>query len=110
MRHMSVAILLLAVGSSAFAQSPAPTPAPKHVLQGAWVIETLDGKPAPPGVSLVLTVAADGTYTAAENDKIQERGTIRVNATKKPMTLDFIIAEGSPAGKTQLGIFELAAG
>ena len=111
MQRLKMTLALMAFAATGlFAQSPTPAPVQKHVLQGAWVIETLGGKLTPPGVSLVLTVAADGTYTAAQNDSVEERGTIRVNTTKKPMTLDFIISDGSSAGKTQLGIFELAAG
>jgi uncharacterized protein (TIGR03067 family) len=38
---------------------------------------------------------------------VNERGTFKVDATKKPMTIDLAITEGNDAGKTQLGVFEV---
>jgi uncharacterized protein (TIGR03067 family) len=108
MGQLLTAVVAAFVGSSALAQSPTPAPAAKHPLAGVWVIAQLSGNAPPADVALVLTVADDGGYVATVNGKVEERGTIRVDRTKKPMTLDFVIADGSSAGKTQLGVYELA--
>ena len=46
-------------------------------------------------------------YQQAVGAEVNERGTFTVDASKKPMSLDLVIVEGSDAGKTQLGIFEV---
>ena len=38
---------------------------------------------------------------------MNERGSIKIDASKKPMAIDLIITEGSDAGKTQLGVIEV---
>lgn len=55
---------------------------------------------------LTLTFTAD-KYHQTFRGEINERGTVKVDAAKKPMTIDLIITEGSDAGKTQLGIIEV---
>jgi len=34
-------------------------------------------------------------------------GTVKLNVSSKPKSIDLIIAEGNDAGKTQLGVYEL---
>ena len=68
------------------------------------------------------TVEHPAVFTVAESQSVEiplpgahtknlflkdERGTIKVDGTKKPMTIDLLINEGSDAKKTQLGIFEV---
>ena len=54
---------------------------------------------------MTLTFTGD-KYHQTVGGQINERGTIKLDAAKKPMTIDLIITEGSDAGKTQLGIIE----
>jgi len=55
---------------------------------------------------MTLTFTGD-TYHQTLGGEVNERGTIKLDASKKPMTIDLIITEGPDAGKTQFGIFEV---
>lgn len=76
-------------------------------LQGAWLITSVDGQDiGASGVEIFLTVTGD-KYTQTTNGEVVERGTLKVDATKKPMTIDLMISEGQDAGATQLGVIEI---
>jgi uncharacterized protein (TIGR03067 family) len=98
---MGVALML--------APAAAQTSVPKELaaFQGTWVIVTVNGQPAEGGPEVTLTIAGD-KYNQGINGEIVERGTIKVDATKKPMTIDLDIAEGNDAGKLQLGVIEVS--
>jgi uncharacterized protein (TIGR03067 family) len=82
-------------------------PAGVQALQGTWVIVTLNGQSMPAeGPELTLTISGE-KYHQTVGGKVNERGTIKVDSSKKPMTIDLLIAEGDDAGKIQLGIFEV---
>lgn len=88
-------------------KSAAPSSKAAAPLQGTWIVTSINGKPSPGGEQeLTLTFAGD-TYRQAVGGKVNERGTIKIDASKKPMTIDLAITEGSDAGKTQLGIVEV---
>ena len=88
---------------------PAKPSAAAAALQGTWAIASINGQPVPEDASaMTLTFTAD-KYHQTVGGQINERGTIKLDATKKPMTIDLIITEGSDAGKTQLGIIEATA-
>jgi uncharacterized protein (TIGR03067 family) len=72
-------------------------------LQGTWVINDINGQ-APP--SMLLVFKAD-KYEQVVDGTVNEKGTIKLDAAKKPMALDLVIQEGSDAGKLQLGIVEV---
>ena len=74
-------------------------------LQGTWLITSINGKAAPEEFTLTFT---GDKYAQAVGGTVNERGTIKVDATKKPMTIDLMITEGTDAGKTQLGVFEVS--
>jgi uncharacterized protein (TIGR03067 family) len=77
-------------------------------LQGTWVLTSLDGQSVREGgPELTLTFTGD-KYHQSLGGEVNERGTFRVDASKKPMTIDLTITEGSDAGKTQLGILEVS--
>ena len=76
-------------------------------LQGTWVITSVNGQTAPEGSpEMTLTFTGD-KYHQTLAGEVNERGSIKLDASKKPMTIDLIITEGSDAGKTQLGIIEV---
>ena len=76
-------------------------------LQGTWVIASINGQSMPEGAPpMTLTFAGD-KYHQTVGGNVNERGSIKVDASKKPMTIDLLIAEGDDAGKIQLGIFEV---
>lgn len=76
------------------------------VLQGTWEVSSLNGQAATQGNELKLTFEGN-KYHQTLGGTVNERGTFKVDATKKPMTIDLSIAEGDDAGKTQLGLFEV---
>jgi uncharacterized protein (TIGR03067 family) len=77
-------------------------------LQGTWVLTSLNGQAMPEGApELTLTITGD-KYHQTLGSEVNERGTIKVDASKKPMTIDFVITEGADAGKTQLGVIEVS--
>jgi uncharacterized protein (TIGR03067 family) len=52
-------------------------------------------------------VIKDGKYTLSANEKELETGSIKLDPSKKPKTIEFDISGGKDKGKTQLGIYEL---
>jgi uncharacterized protein (TIGR03067 family) len=118
-RSVTVAILIAASSLSAQtstgqarqnkppASAPsAAVPAALKPLQGSWVLTTPDGQPLAPG-DLVITFTGDA-YAQSVGGAVNERGTIKIDATKKPMWIDLAIKEGADAGKTQVGLIEIA--
>jgi len=111
MTHICMIIAGFALAVGAAAQQPkAPepkAPAGAAVLQGTWVITSINGQSAPEGSpEMTLTFTGD-KYQQAVGGAVNERGRIKIDASKKPMAIDLIIAKGSDAGKTQLGIIEV---
>ena len=110
MRHLAFVAMLLTLTAGALAQGakPAdPNAAALSSLQGKWVITSLNGQAVGEGMEVSLTFTGD-KYAQAMNGEVNERGTIKLDASKKPMTIDLIITEGGDAGKTQLGVFEVS--
>ena len=108
MTHFTTVIVGIAVAASTLAQQPKAAPG-AAALQGTWVITSINGQTAPAGApEMTLTFTADNKYHQTVGGDVNERGTIKVDAAKKPMTIDLIITEGQDAGKTQLGVFEVS--
>lgn len=77
-------------------------------LQGVWGVVSINGKPiADGGMAMTLTITGEN-YTQAINGNVNEKGTIKVDTSKKPMTIDFTILEGDDAGKPQVGALEVS--
>jgi uncharacterized protein (TIGR03067 family) len=79
-------------------------------LQGTWKIETFsaDGmKASADFVKQVTFVIKDNKYTLTINGKEAETGTIKLDPSKKPKTIDFDITGGNDKGKKQPGIYTL---
>jgi uncharacterized protein (TIGR03067 family) len=79
-------------------------------LQGTWktqLVEESSGNRA--GVAEFgdssLVVKDDKYVFTMGRDK--EEGTLKVDPTKKPKTMDVVITAGESKGKTQLGVYEL---
>ena len=98
-----LSIVCLAVASvSLSAQASVP-----KELQGTWALTQITGKVIPTGLYVSLVITGD-QYYAAQNGKVDERGTIKVDATKTPWLIDFAIAEGTHAGKIQVGLTQVS--
>jgi uncharacterized protein (TIGR03067 family) len=89
-----------AIAHSAAAQAVAKELAP---IQGTWNVVTINGGAAP-GISATFT---GGKYTQSENGTVVERGSFKIDATKKPQQIDLSIEEGQDKGKVQLGLVEV---
>lgn len=76
-------------------------------FQGAWVLTSVEGEGLPSGVHVGLVFDGD-KYQGLRIGKIDERGTIKLNIAAKPMAIDLVIIEGKYAGKTQLGLVNIA--
>ena len=99
-----LAIVLMSVGALAQGTAkPAPLDKAFAPLQGAWVVNDINGQD--PG-SMVLVFKGD-RYEQAVNDVVNERGTVKLNTKEKPMAIDLVIQEGTDANKLQLGIIEV---
>jgi uncharacterized protein (TIGR03067 family) len=97
-------LLALLITVAAFQANPAK---PLALLQGSWVLTSLEGEGLPAGVHVGLVFSGDA-YQGVRSGKIDERGTIRIDPAASPMTIDLVITEGKYAGKTQLGLVDLA--
>ena len=115
MKKILSCIICLAVASAFTTAGGDKTPK----LDGAWTATAaiIDGNKLPEDevakTKLVVTFK-DGKYTAsmfnkdAGKEKEIESGTYKIDASKKPATIDLLIGKGSKdAGKTQLGLFKL---
>ena len=106
MTRLLTFVLCLFVTGSVAAQNAAATAKALAPLQGTWVLMGPGGEPMMPGGELAIIITGD-KYAQAVNGEINERGTMKIDFAKKPMTLDLIITEGADAGKTQLGLLEI---
>ena len=83
-------------------------------MEGKWkaVVHEADGKPTPKEetdkVDTTLVVK-DGKYEIYFAGKFADRGTIKLDPTKKPKQIDVTGEEGTDKGKTMKGIYEIDA-
>ena len=107
MTQLCMVMIGMALTAGVLAQAPKPAAKDAKAaaaLDGTWVLTSINGEPL--SDELTLTIAG-GKYHQTVGGTINERGTIKIDASKKPMTIDLAITEGSDAGKTQLGIVEV---
>lgn len=76
-------------------------------LQGAWNIATVNGNDLSAMGGSMTLVVKDDTYQQITGGVVDEKGHVKLDATKTPMAIDLIIEEGNDAGKLQLGIVEV---
>ena len=78
-------------------------------VQGVWALTTANGQDlAGSGQEVLITITGD-KYVQTLNGQVVEKGSFKIDETKKPFTLDILIAEGEEAGQKQLAIFDLDA-
>ena len=82
-------------------------------MQGDWVVVTMesDGMKIPDddAQALFRTVKGD-QYTVSRYQRVRGKGTIQLDATKKPRTIDARPAGAAPDAKPLLGIYEFDDG
>ncbi|HKV99926.1 MAG TPA: TIGR03067 domain-containing protein [Vicinamibacterales bacterium] len=101
--------LLLLLFQAAQTTPPPPADAAKKVfdqLQGSWLAVSLNGQDMPGGLEMALTFT-DQKYENWVNGSLDERGTVKIDPSTKPASIDFVITEGTDAGQTQLGLVEV---
>jgi uncharacterized protein (TIGR03067 family) len=81
-------------------------------VEGTWAVTagSSDGKKLPDEViakAMVSVVFKDGGYKVTGMGMQIEAGTYKVDASKKPATIDMTITEGGGVEKSQVGIFKL---
>jgi uncharacterized protein (TIGR03067 family) len=104
MAHAVVMLLwLVSMGAS----GPGDLQETLERLQGTWVLTSLEGEGLPSGVHVGLVFNGD-KYHGLRNGTIDERGTIKLDIAAGQMAIDLVISEGKYAGKTQLGLVNIA--
>jgi uncharacterized protein (TIGR03067 family) len=106
MKRYLLAACLSVLGVTALAQNTVPKDLVP--LQGTWVITSVNGQElATAGTSMLLTITGD-KYAQTVNGTVNERGTLKLDTSKKPAAIDLIITEGDDANKTQFGLFDVS--
>ena len=86
---------------------------PAMVLDGDWILTSLevDGeKVSPERLGGATMAIKDGKYTYRVERESDEEGTLKIDAGKKPSTINLDISSGGSKGQKQLGIYELEGG
>jgi uncharacterized protein (TIGR03067 family) len=98
---MLTCTLLIAAASVALAPDTPVDEAKKELerIQGTWVTEL--------GGEKVLLVCTGDKYVQKVGDVEVEKGTHKLDPTKKPKTMDITVTEGDAKGLLQLAIYEL---
>ena len=90
--------------------TPSTVPQERVTLDGTWLVTSLslNGQVfGGDGSELLITIVGD-SYEQAVDGNVNERGTIKVDLSKKPIAIDFVITEGFAQTTTQLGIAEMS--
>ncbi|MDQ3070586.1 MAG: TIGR03067 domain-containing protein [Acidobacteriota bacterium] len=104
MKRALVLFACAAMSAVLTAQQPAAAKVTAASFIGTWNVTSVNGEAAPP---LQFVVDKDG-YSVVVNGQVVERGGIKFDVAKTPMTVDLAITEGDDAGKSQVGIVELS--
>ncbi len=102
----SIAALLMLTAGVAAQEAPKDAAAKAlATVQGSWTIATINGQSLAEGGMQMSLVFTGDKYAQVSNGTTDERGSIKIDPAKKPMTIDLNITEGNDAGKLQLGVF-----
>lgn len=98
------------VGATSFAQAQSPSKADLDKLQGTWETVSIvrDGRKVEADRLKDRVLVIDGsTFVDKSGDRIHGKGTITVDASGDPKTIDAAFTEGPIKGMTSLGIYRL---
>lgn len=109
MHRLSVVICWLIVGSWPVPVFAQPAEEAQKKLQGTWTATKAerDGKAADDVVGHRLSFTGSRFQIQSKEGKSLYAGTIRLDSSAKPATIDFDHAEGAVKGKTWKGIYAL---
>ena len=82
------------------------------LMKGAWKVVSfeIDGRKPLSDADLdkfLITIDADGRFTATFADKLINESTNKIDPTKTPKTIDTVFTKGPMKGKTSLALYEL---
>jgi uncharacterized protein (TIGR03067 family) len=100
-------VLAIAVAVTCLATAQEPMSKELAALQGRWIITHVGGQPVGPNDPEGAFMVKGDEYAQGVGGKLVERGRIKLDTTKKPVAVEFIITAGKSAGSTQLGIVEI---
>jgi uncharacterized protein (TIGR03067 family) len=111
---LAVALMTVVVGLAVPAAQTAPVQATimnkakvAATIQGTWMMTMANGQDvAGSGQEMVVTIT-DDKYVQTLNGQVVEKGSFKLDETKKPVALDILVAEGEQAGQKQLAIIEI---
>jgi len=78
-------------------------------IQGTWMMRMANGQDVAGSGQEMLVTITDDKYVQTMNGQVVEKGSFRLDETKKPIALDILVAEGEQAGQKQLAIVEIDA-
>ncbi|HEV3204043.1 MAG TPA: TIGR03067 domain-containing protein [Gemmataceae bacterium] len=103
-------ILSLMAGMLIGGDMPQDT-APKELekLQGVWKIATVeqDGSPNDSFKEGTVTISQN-QFTTKSGDVVLRKGTVTLDPSKEPKTIDLTYEDGPQKGKSSLGIYNLS--
>jgi len=99
-------MLALTLCASAFGQEPS---ADAKALEGKWMVATaeLGGEPFPKVVTQAMRLTVTGEKYAFTEGKTLDQGTVKIDPSKKPKTMDIIGTDGPNKDKTFLAIYDV---
>ena len=102
-------ILLTSVVSASQATSkpPAKMSALMTAIQGTWQMTVQNGQDITSGGPMITITIKDNTYVQTVDGTVVQRGTFKIDESKKPHLLDTYITEGENSGQTQLGLIQV---
>jgi uncharacterized protein (TIGR03067 family) len=105
-RSVHILLGLIVVGFAASRECKAEEA--KNELEGTWVMVSVerDGRAIRPQTNLKMIYTAD-KFVLKSGDDVVVAGTIKLDSTKKPKTIDTTYTEGPNKGQTLKGIYEV---
>jgi uncharacterized protein (TIGR03067 family) len=109
MDRLIVAILSLILGMGLVAAFAQPAGEAQRKLEGSWTATRAerDGKAADDVVGHRLSFTGSRFRIESKDGKLLYAGTVRVDPSAKPATIDFAHTEGTVKGKAWQGIYAL---
>ncbi|MBI2807355.1 MAG: TIGR03067 domain-containing protein [Planctomycetes bacterium] len=103
--HNLIGLMLILAPSALCGEADAD----RKALNGTWLptAAELSGQAFPDDVRKAITLVIKGNEYTVTIGQVTDKGTVKIDATKKPRALDIVGGEGPNKGKTFLAIYEL---
>jgi uncharacterized protein (TIGR03067 family) len=89
--------------------APAPEKKDEEKLQGTWILVSSEqgGRATPDNVAKTMKMTVKGDQITINSDTTEEKMTFKLDPTKKPKTVDFLVKKGGMDDVAVPGIYEL---